>query len=138
MKKIYTSNYARHCDNPMAIGISLTIPEWYNGKYLKYLAPRSEMLGKFKQNGESYSQRKYTRDYIDLLKARNVNPHQLIKKIPDGSILLCYETPGEFCHRRILADWVERHTGFIIQEWKNEKEKKIEKQNKTIDSILNF
>jgi len=138
MKKIYTSNYARNCDNSMAIGISIIMPEWYTGKYLAFLAPKVEMVGKYNKGEMNYTQRKYTRDYIDLLKSRNVDPHELIKKIPDGSILLCYESPGMFCHRRILADWIERHTGLVVPEWKNETEKEKEKQNKTIDSILNF
>lgn len=138
MKKIYTSNYARHGNNPLAIGISLTIPDWYEGKWIQYLAPKSDMIGKIKKSSPNYNQRKYTRDYLDLLKARNVNPKNLINNLPDGTILLCYEAPNEFCHRHILADWVKRKTGFIISEWKNEKELEQEKQNKVVDSILNF
>ncbi len=138
MKKIYTSNYARHGNNPNAVGISLTVPDWYEGSRYEYLAPKSEMVGKIKKGSANYNQRKYTRDYIDLIKARNVTPQKLIDAIPDGTILLCYESPGTFCHRRVLAEWVERHTGFIIPEWKNEKEEDEETQNKVVDSILDF
>ena len=138
MKKIYTSNYARHGDNPIAFGISLTVPEWYEGERLEYLAPRSDMVGKIKKNAENYNQRKYTREYIDLLNGRNINPQKLIDSLPDGALLLCYEPPGVFCHRRLLADWVERHTGFIISEWQNEEEREAENQNKVVDSILDF
>ena len=138
MKKIYTSNYARHGNNPNAISISLTVPEWYEGKRLEYLAPKSDMVGKIKKGSENYNQRKYTREYVDLLRARNVNADKLIDFLPDGAILLCYEKPGDFCHRRLLADWVERHTGFVIPEWKNEKEMEAENQNKVVDSILDF
>ena len=138
MKTIYTSNYARHANNPMAIGISLTVPDWYEGKRLEYLAPQTDMVGKIKKGSENYNQRKYTREYLDLLKARNVNPQKLIDSLPDGTLLLCYESPGVFCHRRLLADWIERHTGFVVPEWKNEKELEEENQNKVIDSILNF
>jgi len=138
MKKIYTSNYARHGNNPNAIGISLTIPEWYEGKRLEYLAPRKEMVGKIKRGEINYNQRRYTMEYLDLLRNRNVDPQKLIDSLPDGAILLCYESPGEFCHRRVLADWVERHIGFIIPEWKNEEELEKEEQNKKVDSILDF
>ena len=37
-------------------------------------------------------------------------------KIP---VLLCYEalkTPGQFCHRRMFAEWYESNTGKAIQE----------------------
>ncbi len=138
MKKIYTSNYARHANNPMAIGISLTIPDWYEGKRLEFLAPKSEMVGKIRKDSANYNQRKYTREYLDLIKARNVDAKQLIEALPDGTILLCYESPNEFCHRRILAEWIEREIGFVIPEWKNEKELEKETQNKVVDSILNF
>jgi len=122
----------------MAIGISLTVPEWYEGARLECLAPRSEMVGKIKKGEANYNQRKYTREYLDLLRGRNIDPHKLIKSIPDGSILLCYEPPGVFCHRLVLAEWIERHTGFVITEWKNEEELNKEEQNKTVDSILDF
>lgn len=138
MKKIYTSNYARHGNNPNAIGISLTVPDWYEGKRLQSLAPRSDMVGKIKKGSANYNQRKYTREYLDVLKGRKIDPQKLIDSLPDGTLLLCYESPGDFCHRHLLTEWVERHTGFIITEWKNEKELEEENQNKVVDSILDF
>lgn len=138
MKKIYTSNYARHGSNPLAIGISLTVPDWYEGKRLEYLAPKSDMVGKIKKGVINYNQRKYTREYLDILSARGVNAQRLIDSLPDGSLLLCYESPKDFCHRHLLAEWIERKTGFVVTEWKNEKELEEESQNKVVDSILNF
>ena len=47
----------------------------------------------------------------------------LIKKaFGDEIILLCHEVPGQeinkkhFCHRRIIADWIELETGILIPE----------------------
>ena len=34
----------------------------------------------------------------------------------DDIILLCYEEPGEFCHRRLVADYLELMTGIYIPE----------------------
>jgi len=138
MKKIYTSNFARHSNNKKAIAISLSVPEWYDGKWFKYLAPKTDMVGKIKKSSANYNQRKYTRDYLDVLKARNVSPHALVDVIEDGTILLCYEPPGAFCHRRILAEWIERHTGVVVLEWKTQDEKNEEKQHKLVDSIFDF
>lgn len=138
MKKIYTSNYARHSDNPLAFGISLTIPDWYEGNTISYLAPRTDMVGKLKKDSINYNQRKYTREYLDVLKSRNVDAKKLIERLPDGALLLCYESPGVFCHRRLLADWIERNTGVVVPEWKNKKELDLESQNKIVDSILEF
>jgi len=138
MKHIYTSNYARHGGNPLAIGISLTVPDWYEGKRLQYLAPRSDMVGKIKKGEANYNQRKYTREYYDVLNGRKIDAGQLIESLPEGSLLLCYESPKDFCHRHLLAEWVERKTGFVITEWKNEEELEQEKQSTVVDSILDF
>ena len=36
----------------------------------------------------------------------------------DKVILLCYEKPTDFCHRHLVADWINKHKGanFIV-EW---------------------
>lgn len=138
MKYIYTSNYARQANNPLAIGISLTVPEWYTGDRRLDLAPTSDMVFSLKRDRRGYNQRKYVRDYIDVLHERNIKPQELIDSLPDGSILLCYESPDDFCHRHLLANWVEEHTGFQILEWQNEDERLKENQNAVVDSIVSF
>jgi len=35
---------------------------------------------------------------------------------PHEPILLCWEKPGEFCHRRIVATWFEEHLGVKVPE----------------------
>jgi len=138
MKTIYTSNYARNSGNPKAIGISYVVPEWYEGTTMPKLAPMKAMINTFKRKKDAYMERQYSYRYISLLRSRNINANNLLEEIPDGSILLCYEAPGEFCHRRVLADWIEHHTGVHIQEWKNEEELNKEVQNKVVDSIIEF
>ena len=34
----------------------------------------------------------------------------------DGKILLCHEPPGVFCHRRLVAGWLERALHIRIPE----------------------
>jgi len=31
--------------------------------------------------------------------------------------LLCYEKPGDFCHRRLFADWLKEKTGYEVKEF---------------------
>ncbi|MBQ7240345.1 MAG: hypothetical protein IJS56_02790 [Bacilli bacterium] len=46
----------------------------------------------------------------------------LKQKFGEEIILLCHEPPGleinkeYFCHRRLLADWIELETGIVIPE----------------------
>jgi len=134
MKKIYTSNFARNGSNPNAIAISSIIPEWYNGKEMReLLAPKFDLVKKTKDG--TYSKEKYKEEYLKLLNDRQIVPEELIELLPDGAILLCYEKPGGFCHRRILAEWIKEHMGFEIPEWKSEKEMA---KDKIVDSILDF
>ena len=56
----------------------------------------------------------YTRLYRQQLETRSpsilLHLEQICKQAAGKDIiLLCYEKPGHFCHRRILADWLEKH-----------------------------
>jgi len=140
MKTLYTSNYAMNGKNPDAIGISFIVPAWFQGKTITKVAPTLEMISKTHGwvRADEYDVEEYTKDYINLLESRNINPQDLVDEIPDGAILLCYERPDEFCHRHVLAEWVQSHTGVIVTECKSEKEIKVDNRNKMVDSLVDF
>lgn len=46
---------------------------------------------------------------------RGLNPHAWAKRL-QGKVLLCWEKPGDFCHRHIVADWL-RKAGYEVKEW---------------------
>ena len=48
--------------------------------------------------------RTYQRDVLD-----NLDPNE-IRLALEGKILLCYEKPGDFCHRHLLAHWMNEHS----------------------------
>ena len=60
------------------------------------------------------------------LRLKQLNPYEFIdslnQRFGDEIILLCHELPGvelnknHFCHRRLVADWIELETGIIIPE----------------------
>jgi len=35
-----------------------------------------------------------------------LDPNHLAKRLEEGAILLCWEKPGEFRHRQLVADWL--------------------------------
>lgn len=41
------------------------------------------------------------------------------EKIPFNIYLVCYEKPGDFCHRHLVASWMNQ-MGIKVKEWKNE------------------
>jgi len=101
---IYTSYFANHRNFPPGfdvVNIALKPPFWFKGKHYRYLFPTQEILYKYKAdlNKEDYIVN-YRFDVLDKLNPQTVFNHL------DGSILLCYEKRGDFCHRRIVAEWL--------------------------------
>jgi hypothetical protein len=42
--------------------------------------------------------------------------HQVLADLSNEAILCCYEPPGQPCHRRSVAKWIERQTGLVVPE----------------------
>lgn len=103
--------------NAILISISLWSPRGWRGKHIKQLAPTEDIL------------REYQRDpniarYCDRFQKEVLaghDPKKLDKAIRerwgDGDVFfLCYEKPNKFCHRRLVAKWME-DSGFSCPEW---------------------
>lgn len=61
----------------------------------------------------------YIKSFYDIrLKNLNVQYllHELNERFGDDIILLCHEPVDEFCHRRLIADYIELITGIYIPE----------------------
>lgn len=132
---IYTSNYARQKDNPLAIAISREPPEWYEGEHFEQLAPTWELITAFRSGKIDEAQ--YAKQYLLQLKQRKIDPY-IFAEFPDGTMLLCYESPNKFCHRHLLSMWVENKTGMVIPEWKNEEEQRQTDQDAIIQTLFDW
>ena len=59
--------------------------------------------------------------FIPLYKAQvldKLDPHKTIKDLGgDNFILLCWEAPGVFCHRRVVAAWMQKEAGVLVEEF---------------------
>lgn len=123
---IYTSYFENLNYLPkdiLPISICLKVPSWYTGLRYQKLAPTYEILSKYKTDHDA---KDYTIHYkakiLDKLSVQNVIL-DIINMIPDRSskhniALICYETPSEFCHRHLVADWLTSN-GFKCEEYKN-------------------
>lgn len=72
----------------------------------------------------------YIKSYYELrLKDLDVNNLLFIlnERFGDNIILLCHEPIDEFCHRRLIADYIEIKTGIYIPEVSVDKEGSIKK-----------
>lgn len=100
------------------VSIARSNPKYYHGTTFLTLAPTWNMLGQYrrisKESGPEVAQKHYIIQYDEILS--RLNP-QKIYKILDGKILLCWEAPGDFCHRRLVAKWLENNLGIIVPEY---------------------
>jgi len=111
--KLYTSNYARHGRDPNSVCISIRPPAWYTGKAYYPLAPTWQMV-KDSKSGK-ITKKEYTIQYLQLLEDRKLDPKKVAEELGDGAIMLCYESPTDFCHRQIVSHWMNKN-GISVQE----------------------
>ena len=110
---IYTSYYAnRNLYGGQLglrlVGMSLKIPHWFKGGVFRQLAPTPEILS-------IKTPEIYTRRYRDEVLSE-LDPLR-VAGVLDNSVLLCWESPGKFCHRHIVARWLEDATGCEVPEF---------------------
>lgn len=107
---IFTSNFKIAGHLPQAVAICQGLPRGWNGRTYKALAP-SWALIKAQLPIDKFT-RIYKAEVLDKL-----NPHQVLKDLGHNVILLCWEKPGEPCHRRVVAVWLEANLGIQVPEF---------------------
>lgn len=120
---IYTSYYSSRDipEDGVKVSISVTAPRGFVcDEQLRALAPDSETLWAHK--GRRIDDAEYSRRYNTKLDEAGESVGELLADVssrhPGKDIfLLCWEKPGEFCHRRLLADWLKAHYSMDIPEW---------------------
>ena len=111
MSKIYTSYFGNLLKlkekRIKPISIALFPPKWYAGDELLNLAPDSAIFAGYKENIISEERFKKFYEY----KIKQIGKEKILKMIEDIAegqdvALVCFEAPGCFCHRHILADYL--------------------------------
>ena len=91
-----------------------------NARFYPDLAPKRcwwrVWHDKFKDNlNSTESIEWYTNIYCDTVLSK-LNPEKVVEDLGDNAVMLCYEKPGDFCHRHIIADWLHKNTGIEVKE----------------------
>lgn len=125
---IYTGNY-RNClqGNLVSISGDRGKEAFYNGRCFPSLAPKLSFWKIWHNQIGKISEEENNRFYIEQYY------EQVLKKLDaaevysalDECILLCYEESFDFCHRHIVAFWLEQELQIEVPEIKI-KENKIE------------
>lgn len=103
-----TSNFAtfRGSCNPNLVSIALWPPRGWCGRRYKALAPRGKMM--------TLDEASYREAYQKILDG--LDPQEVFEDLGEDAILLCWEAPGAFCHRRLVAEWLEEKLGVQVLE----------------------
>lgn len=119
---IYTGHYANRNVNSgfSKIRISVSTPKEYkyDDKWLSIAPDWYTLLKPYKEG--LIDDAEYTRRYLGQLerqKERILSEFRALQEKHPNAILLCWCRPGAFCHRRLLAGWLEKQTGIVIPEY---------------------
>ncbi len=109
-------------ENIVPVSICGRAPDWYTGLQYKKLAPKWSFFQEWKRNHDNnYYVERFNAEVLVPLAAWQV-VEELQAKLPDAAkdiALVCYEKPGDFCHRHLVADWLCENC-IECREWKNE------------------
>lgn len=111
-----TSYFARirtlDIDEDRLVSIALKSPPGFRGRKYKALAPSWGLLQYYRN---SHDEEGYTIQYLEQI-LHPLNPQSVLQELGKNSILLCWEAPGKFCHRRIVANWFFDKLGIPVPE----------------------
>lgn len=134
---LYTSYFAKLKSLPehiIPISICGKAPDWYKGLQYKKLAPKYDFFMEWKKNhNNDYYIKCFNEQVLDKLNVDDVVKeldsllidvtatlnYKVDSMLVPRIALVCYEKPSDFCHRHLVADWLNKN-GIPCKEWSDE------------------
>ena len=121
---IYTTYFAKLKslpENVIPISICGKAPSWYDGLQYKKLAPKYGFFMKWKETHDNdYYIKHFNEEVLNCLDVEKiVNELYYMSGYDKDIALVCYEKPSDFCHRHLVADWLNKN-GFECKEFVGE------------------
>lgn len=95
-----------------AVSIAIDHPSWFCGFEYKPLIPPADLEDNYRRG--RITEAEYTKSYNLRLLA--LDPRQVFLDLGENAILLCHEPPGQICHRRLVAAWLEKCLNIFVPE----------------------
>lgn len=132
-KRIFTGNYEEcKAGNLISISGDRGRKIRFIGKAMPKLAPKKEFWTTFNNNigkiPEEENIRYYIEEYFKQVLSK-VDIEELLKDEKDP-ILLCYEKGQDFCHRHVLAEYIEIMYGIEVRDIKVDEKLNIEENRR--------
>lgn len=90
-------------------------PKDYTGARYRALAPHRVWWQEWHDKGLS---EKWYQDKYDETVLTQLNPHKVaadLQAFGKDVVLLCYEKPSEFCHRHLIANWLNKNGQNVME-----------------------
>jgi hypothetical protein len=104
---VTTSNFRNAGGHAKAVAICRFPPRNWRGRRYYDLAPKASML-------KGLEPEAFDELYQGILD--RLDPRKVYEELGDDAVLLCYEPPGERCHRRMVAAWFGRELKIEVPE----------------------
>ncbi|MBC7778596.1 MAG: DUF488 domain-containing protein [Proteobacteria bacterium] len=78
--------------------------------HLPELAPTPDLLDAYRKRAAGWTA--YEHGFIELMRERRIE-HTVPRSLLDGACLLCSEHAPHHCHRRLIAEYLDRQWGGI-------------------------
>lgn len=103
----YFANVKKLPPDLVPVSIARGSPRGFSGRKELRLAPTWAMLKMKKPE--------YDAAFVEIL--AKLDPAEIYQTFGANAVLLCWEKPGEACHRRLVAEWLEAALGIDIPEY---------------------
>lgn len=109
-RRIYTSDFKsiKGCEELQTVSLSRYPPIWYEGFSYPDFFPPEDIVTLFRNH--EITSLEYTTVFVDRILSK-LNPQVVIKDLLDLApgkdiILCCWGRPDEYCHRHLVASWI--------------------------------
>ena len=112
---LYTTYFAklRKLPNniiPIAIAICGKSPDWWTGLKYKKLALKWSFFSIWKQTHDNdYYIKTFNELVLNSLSVEKVIEELKVMLKTEDIALVCYEKPEDFCHRHLVANWLNKN-----------------------------
>jgi uncharacterized protein (DUF488 family) len=113
--KLFTSNFRRSGQHPGAVAISNGQGFYWHVPQYRPLVPAWKLVRDSKAG--LIERQAFDREYLAQLHA--LDPRRVLFDLAAFGpevVLLCWEKPGDYCHRRLAAQWLETEFGIAVPE----------------------
>jgi hypothetical protein len=93
-----------------SVAISRGVPRGWLGRRYLHLAPPRNLI---RMTEPERFIKLYRAEILDRL-----DPSKVIQDLGgDDLVMVCWEPPGEFCHRQVVAAWLKKELGLEVLEF---------------------